>query len=230
MRKLTRWLALSAVALSACNRPDPAPVPAERPADPAAAPAPRTEETTGRAQVLREDPGAADGRQVSRAVAVMVAVGGAKAHGPLFFDVGDDGAMKVKGELTGLPPGKHAYHVHQFGDCSSADGESAGTHFHFGGSSENPGEGIAHITGDLGDLDVPADGKVSVDSRVDKAALQGGFSIIGRSVIIHERGNDPSKPPMGDAGGRIACGVIGIAKSTPARETAAAAPKHTGQH
>jgi len=158
----------------------------------------------------------------------MAATGGRTPLGALFFEVGDDGAMKVEGEMTGLPSGKHAYHVHQFGDCSSADGESAGTHFHFQGSSENPGEGIAHITGDLGELDVPADGKISVKARVEKAGLQGGFSIIGRSVIIHERGNDPSKPPMGDAGGRIACGVIGIAKGSAAAETASATPKHTG--
>jgi Cu-Zn family superoxide dismutase len=227
MGKLIQLLALSAVTLSGCSRPDPARV--EQPQEPAAAPTPATEAASDRAHGLREDPGAADSKHVSRAVAVMAATGSGKPLGALFFDAGNDGAIKVEGELTGLPSGKHAYHVHQYGDCSAADGESAGTHFHFQGSSENPGEGIAHITGDLGELDVPADGKVSVKARVEKAALLGGFSIIGRSVIIHERGNDPTKPPMGDAGGRIACGVIGIAKSSAAAETASAAtPQHTG--
>jgi Cu-Zn family superoxide dismutase len=155
------------------------------------------------------DPGAAAPVAVTKAIAVLAPTKGNEVAGVMTFEQTADG-VKLHAEVSGLPPGKHAYHVHIFGDCSSEDGSKAGTHFHFTGSAKEPGEHYPHITGDLGDLDAGADGKATADAVIKDASLQGAFSILGRSVIVHEKPNDPKQPPMGGAGGRLACGVIGL--------------------
>lgn len=124
-----------------------------------------------------------------------------------------DGGLAYTTEAKGLKPGKHGYHIHLYGDCSSDDGKSAGTHFNLKGSSENPPEDIDHITGDLGELDAGDDGSASDDGMLDGASLTGAKAIIGRGVIIHEKANDPKQPPIGAAGSRQACGVVGIAEA-----------------
>jgi Cu-Zn family superoxide dismutase len=171
----------------------------------------QTPPATAQPQVLAEDPGAADPKPVAKAVALVSPTKGKTTHGTVTFTTRQGGGVDVKAELAGLPKGKHAYHVHQFGDCSGDEGDTAGTHFNFQGSSQNPGEHIDRITGNLGELDVGADGKAMATATIEKASLQGAYSIIGRSVVVHEKGNDPKSPPMGAAGGRLGCGVIGIA-------------------
>ncbi len=118
----------------------------------------------------------------------------------------------------GLPPGMHGYHIHLYGDYSSADGKSAGTHFNLKGSSLHPPEDIRRITGNLGNLDADASGNASNKGMLKGASLTGAKAIIGRSVIIHEKANDPSQPPIGAAGGRLACGVIGMAEAGPKQD------------
>jgi Cu-Zn family superoxide dismutase len=162
---------------------------------------------------MRVDPGDPSSAAVTRAVAVLQPTQGNQAHGSISFTQTGQG-LRVQAQLQGLKPGTHAYHVHLYGDCSAPDGKSAGTHFNFQGSSENPPEDIQRITGNLGELEADADGKASADSIVEMASLQGDHSIIGRAVIVHERGNDPDSPPMGDTGARIACGVIGVGEAS----------------
>lgn len=161
---------------------------------------------------LTVDPGAEQPEPVQKAVAVLHPTAGSNVHGTIRFDE-SDGTVQVRADVRGLPPGAHAYHVHLLGDCSGPDGKTAGTHFHFDGSSKNPPADIQHITGDLGELMPGEDGTATTTSSLDNASLQGAYSIIGRSVVVHEKGNDPSQPPIGAAGGRIACGVIGITES-----------------
>jgi Cu-Zn family superoxide dismutase len=170
--------------------------------------APSAEKGAAGATVLI-DPGAEAPTPVERAVAVLEPTKGSKAMAKIRFEKADKG-LKVKVEATGLPPGKHAYHVHLLGDCTSEDGNSAGTHFNFDGASKKPPADHPHITGDLGDLEADKDGKASAEATIEKASLQGPYSILGRSVVIHEKPNDPKSPPMGAAGARLACGVIGI--------------------
>lgn len=130
----------------------------------------------------------------------------------IHFKTTDEGlAYNIKAQ--GLKPGKHAYHIHFYGDCTASDADSAGTHFNLKGSSHNPPDDIDRITGDLGDLDVDDNGEAEDSGILEDGMLQGDKSIIGRSVIIHEKPNDYSEPPIGAAGDRDACGVIGIAES-----------------
>lgn len=154
------------------------------------------------------DPGADQPAAVDEVIAVLAPTRGSKTRGTVRFrDTGD--GVEVIADVTGLPRGPHAFHVHVFGDCSAPDAKSAGDHFHFHGSSLAPAEGI--ITGDLGELTGDAAGKASRTERIQEATLHGKFSIIGRSVVVHEKGNDPAQPPDGGAGKRLACGVIGVA-------------------
>jgi Cu-Zn family superoxide dismutase len=155
------------------------------------------------------DPGAREPAPVTKAVAIVHPTEGNKAKGKVWFEAADKG-VTIKTEMEGLPPGKHAYHVHIYGDCTGADGKTAGTHFHFTGPSVEPPADIKIITGDLGDLEAGKDGKATAEATIETASLQGTFSIIGRAVIVHEKPNDPNDPPIGGAGGRLGCGVIGI--------------------
>lgn len=155
------------------------------------------------------DPGAGDSPVVSEAVAVLNPTEGNHVTGEVTFKQTSSG-LNVHAEFKGLSPGEHAFHVHLFGDCSSDDAKSAGTHFNFQGSSEAPPKDIQRITGNLGEVKADESGSGSVDETIEKATLTGPYSIVGRSVVVHEKGNDPKSPPIGAAGGRVACGVIGI--------------------
>lgn len=158
------------------------------------------------------DPGSDQPQRVREAVAVLRPTSGSQVQGLVLFRETNDG-LRVFTTVTGLPDGVHAYHVHVFGDCSAPDASSAGPHFHFTGSSFSKEE--AEITGNLGEIFAAAGKSPTHQARIARATLQGGYSLIGRAVIIHARGNDPKHPPDGDAGDRLACGVIGIGNPQP---------------
>ena len=131
-----------------------------------------------------------------------------KASGFVKFEQLDK-KVKVTVEAKGLSAGKHGFHVHQYGDCSSADGKSAGGHFVGTGEEHAAPEAEVRHAGDLGNIiaDNNSEVKVSFDDR--KISLKGENSIIGRSVIIHAAPDDLASQPSGAAGNRVACGVIG---------------------
>jgi superoxide dismutase, Cu-Zn family len=154
------------------------------------------------------DPGAPEKKAVTRAIATLHPTKGNDVVGTVAFEEQPGGGLKVTTDVNGLAPGKHAYHIHVLGNCSSPDAKSAGPHFAFEGSSLSKAH--QHITGDLGDLVANEARTAKADTTVQKATLQGPYSILGRSVVIHQKPNDPSKPPDGAAGPRLACGVIGV--------------------
>lgn len=155
---------------------------------------------------------AASEDQAQAAVAVLHGTqGNDDIQGTVRFTPAKDG-LAYTTEASGLKPGKHGYHIHLYGNCSGSDGKTAGTHFNLKGSSLNPPKDIDRITGDLGNLDANDDGKAHDSGLLKSAKLSGTKSIIGRGIIIHEKPNDPSQPPIGAAGSRQACGVIGIAE------------------
>ncbi len=157
------------------------------------------------------DPGATEPRPVLRAIATLLPAKDSKVKGTIRFEsAGGADQLDVIADVEGLPPGKHAFHVHVLGDCSAPDGKSAGPHFNFEGSSLAPPADIKRITGDLGELTADAQGVARFRASIAKAKLHGPYSILGRSVVVHEKPNDPTKPPEGGAGARLGCGVIGI--------------------
>lgn len=147
--------------------------------------------------------------EVTKAIAVVHPLGDSKAEGKVLFTK-VDGGVEIVGEFSGLTPGEHGFHVHEFGDCSMADGKCAGGHFNPEGKEHGKPDAAVRHVGDFGNIKAGADGKASY-KRVDKLiTFSGPHSIIGRAIIIHAAPDDFSQP-VGNAGARIGCGVIGIA-------------------
>lgn len=146
-----------------------------------------------------------------RAIAVLHPTAGSAVSGTVTFTAsGDD--MKVVADITGLTPGKHGFHIHEFGDCSSPEAKSAGGHFNPGGHHHGAPDSVDRHAGDLGNIEADAAGKAHLELHDKVIKLSGANSIIGHAVIVHEKADDLKTQPTGDAGGRVACGVIGVAK------------------
>jgi superoxide dismutase, Cu-Zn family len=131
-----------------------------------------------------------------------------------FLPIFDDGGqLRLEGtlEVPGISPGLHGFHIHETGVCQGPDFSSAGGHFNPYEAPHGPPDGSldARHAGDLGNLNVAVDGTVQVD-RVVRVAGEGDEPsiIVGRALILHAGGDDLRTQPDGDAGDRIACGVI----------------------
>jgi len=151
-------------------------------------------------------------------IAVCVMQGDSLVKGVVHFTQEKvDGPVTLKGEITGLAPGEHGLHVHEFGDNTNGC-TSAGAHFNpFNKTHGAPTDEERHV-GDLGNLTAGADGKAPVNITDKLITLMGPNSIIGRTMVVHEgvddlgRGGHEFSKTTGNAGGRLACGVIGITK------------------
>ena len=148
-----------------------------------------------------------------KAVAVLHPTAGNKVSGTITFTEVADG-VQLQAEITGLTPGKHGFHVHEFGDCSAADAASAGAHFNPTNQPHGAPDAQARHVGDMGNVEADASGVAKLN-YVDHDMSLGNDerSIIGRSVIVHAKADDLKTQPAGDSGARVACGVIGRAKS-----------------
>ncbi|MDQ6808470.1 MAG: superoxide dismutase family protein [Verrucomicrobiota bacterium] len=147
----------------------------------------------------------------TKAIAVLQPTTGSTVAGTVTFTtVGD--AVKVVADITGLKPGKHGFHVHEFGDCSDPKAASAGGHFNPTNHQHGAPDATDRHAGDLGNIDADASGKAHVEISDKMLKLNGTDSIVGHAVIVHEKADDLKTQPTGDAGGRLACGVIGVAK------------------
>ena len=153
---------------------------------------------------------AGDASKVTVAVAVVQGLGDHKVKGKVTFTQKSDG-VEIVGEFTGLQPGEHGFHVHEFGDCSMADGKCAGGHFNPNGGKHSGPEDPARHAGDFGNIKADSTGKATYKRLDTMIALNGPNSVIGRSVIVHAKADDLKTQPSGDAGDRIGCGTIGIA-------------------
>ena len=110
----------------------------------------------------------------------------------------------------GLKPNQeHGFHIHEVGDCSSGDGMSTKGHFNPSGKPHgNPSAGDHHA-GDLPALKADKGGRAKLDATSTASRLAPGpTSIMGRGLIIHADPDDYKTQPTGNAGARIACGVI----------------------
>jgi superoxide dismutase, Cu-Zn family len=148
----------------------------------------------------------AHAQDITRASATLESKSGSQVTGTVTFTkTGDE--VRVVADIQGLKPGKHGFHIHEKGDCSAADAASAGGHFnpthqHHGGPAT-----AEHHTGDLGNIEADASGKAHLDWK-GKMSLNGPDSIIGKSIVVHEKEDDLKSDPAGNSGARVACGVI----------------------
>lgn len=155
--------------------------------------------------------GIAQAQEAATASANMID-GQEQEAGTVTFEETKSGLLHVIVEMTGLPPGPHGFHVHETGECSTADGfESAGGHLAGGREHGVDAEGGPH-PGDFPNVNVGQDGVLKVEFFTDRLSLSEGeaplMDMDGSAVVVHADPDDYTSQPSGEAGDRIACGEI----------------------
>jgi len=120
------------------------------------------------------------------------------------------GGLTVVAKVSNVPPGAHGFHIHAIGSCADM-GKAAGGHFNPDKSPHGlyPIDGpMKAMAGDMGNIVVGADGTGNFSVFMPGLTLNGGkYAVNGLSIILHVKKDDFSQP-SGNAGGRIACGII----------------------
>ena len=155
------------------------------------------------------EPPLAEPTPTVKAVARLEAKSDSSLTGSATF-VADGGRVTLTLEVQSTPAGEHAFHLHEIGDCSAADGTSAGGHWNPTGEDHGKWDVQPFHLGDVGNLSVSDDGMGSITLTTDLWSIGTGEAndVVGRSVIVHAAADDFTTQPTGAAGGRIGCGVI----------------------
>ncbi|PHU03794.1 Superoxide dismutase [Cu-Zn], chloroplastic [Capsicum chinense] len=147
--------------------------------------------------------------------AVAVLKGSSNVEGIVTLSQDDDGPTTVNVRITGLTRGLHGFHLHEYGDTTNGC-MSTGAHFNPNNLTHGaPGDEIRHA-GDLGNITANADGVAEATIIVNQIPLTGPNSVVGRALVVHELEDDLGKGghelslTTGNAGGRLACGVVGL--------------------
>ncbi|PHT33798.1 Superoxide dismutase [Cu-Zn], chloroplastic [Capsicum baccatum] len=147
--------------------------------------------------------------------AVAVLKGSSNVEGVVTLSQDDDGPTTVNVRITGLTRGLHGFHLHEYGDTTNGC-MSTGAHFNPNNLTHGaPGDEIRHA-GDLGNITANADGVAEATIIDNQIPLTGPNSVVGRALVVHELEDDLGKGghelslTTGNAGGRLACGVVGL--------------------
>lgn len=196
----------AAALLGACNKDEPdhsSPPPAPTAETPVAEPA------TG-SPPASEMPGEPSHEMDIGATATLAPTAGSAVAGTLSF-MTMEGGLHITGQVTGLAPDSvHGFHLHEKGDCSAPDGSSAGGHFNPTAAPHGKADAGEHHAGDMNNISADATGTAPVDMMIMGVELGtgGANDIIGKGVIVHADADDYSTQPTGNAGARLACGVV----------------------
>jgi len=147
-----------------------------------------------------------------KAVSVIRATSGSFVSGKLVLTDSLGTGLRVKGEIRGLAPGLHGFHVHEYGDCTDTAAVSAGGHFNPGNAAHGDPMAAHHHAGDLGNIEADTGGVARIDRVFTGLSLRGETSVAGRSFVVHAKDDDLKSQPAGNSGSRIGCGVIGLTK------------------
>jgi Cu-Zn family superoxide dismutase len=140
--------------------------------------------------------------------ATLAPTSGNTAAGTVTFRDLGNGKVMVDAKLTGVPPGIHGFHVHELGACGD-NGNAAGPHFNASSAAHGAPSSLAHHNGDFGNVEADTNGNVTVSREVTGVTVSSGaLSVVGRAVILHANPDDFVTQPTGNAGARIACGVV----------------------
>jgi superoxide dismutase, Cu-Zn family len=120
--------------------------------------------------------------------------------------------LRIFAQAENLPPGVHGFHIHETGQCEEPDFESAGGHYNPTGKQHGWDNAEGHHAGDFANVHVHEDGRLAVEFFTTALTLGEGettlFDDDGSAVVVHESADDYQTDPAGDAGDRIACGII----------------------
>lgn len=147
---------------------------------------------------------------VARAEAALAPASASIVSGRLVLTA-EPGGVRISGTLGGLRPLQPAaFHVHERGDCSAMDASSAGGHFNPLGQAHGRSGAGAHHLGDMDNLQADARGRSVVDVLLPGVVLGGGAGndVLGRAIVVHGQADDYHSQPAGNAGARVACGVV----------------------
>jgi Cu-Zn family superoxide dismutase len=147
---------------------------------------------------------------LSSASVNLAAASGSLVSGTLALMPMGDG-VHLTGEIGGLAPGStHGIHIHEIGDCSAADASSAGGHFNPTGAAHGKVDTATHHGGDMDNIVADAEGVATVNVHARGVVLGGGAAndAVGKAVVVHAAPDDYTSQPSGNAGARVACGVI----------------------
>lgn len=150
--------------------------------------------------------------KIEKAIVTISPTKGHLTKGVVTFTQQPENQLKIEGKITGIKPGQHGLHIHQWGNCSAKDGTSAGGHFNPSNHQHgSPNAEVRHV-GDLGNITANQDGVSTFSFVVTDLTLSGAKGILGRGLIVHENPDDFTSQPTGAAGARIGCGVVGISQ------------------
>jgi Cu-Zn family superoxide dismutase len=160
------------------------------------------------------------------ATAQLQALGDSGVAGTVTFSVVDPSTMtmpagsppstqhvgvRVQADVSGLTTGKHGIHVHEWGDCSAPDGNSAGAHFNPHMAQHGDMTSPQRHPGDFGNIEADASGHARLDHCcLDVPLTTAADGVLGRAVIVHAQPDDLTTQPSGNAGARVACGIIKV--------------------
>lgn len=151
-----------------------------------------------------------DGQEGATARATLEPRSGSNVRGTVTFtQVGPD-IVRITGEITGHSKGPKGFHIHEKGDCSDDKGMNTGGHFNPSKQKHGAPYSPERHAGDIGNINFNDKGVAKINITVGDISVSSGKpdSIIGRAVIVHAQQDDLKTDPTGNAGGRVACGVI----------------------
>jgi superoxide dismutase, Cu-Zn family len=117
----------------------------------------------------------------------------------------------IRLDLTAVPAGEHAFHIHAVGKCEPPDFKSAGPHYNPDETKHGLMNAEGPHAGDMPNLHVPSDGKLQVEVLNPMVSLNDKASLLdqdGSALVIHAGADDYVSDPAGNAGDRIACAVV----------------------
>lgn len=157
-------------------------------------------------ELLNDNPG----MDTPSAMAEISGASGSNVTGTATFTQQSNGSIKMVVRLENLSPGEHAIHLHENGDCSAADASSAGGHWNPTSDPHGQRGHDGFHAGDIDNIKVGEDGVGALEMEFDDWSIGGveETNILNKAVIIHADEDDFESQPSGNAGGRIACGVI----------------------
>jgi len=151
---------------------------------------------------------------VSKAEAALASASGSLVSGRVVLLPAPQG-VRITGTVGGLRAGgSFGFHVHERGDCSAVDASSAGGHFNPTASAHGRARSGAHHLGDMDNLVADGEGVVHIDTILGGVSLgtAAGNDILGKALIVHADPDDYRSQPSGNAGARLACGVIRVSR------------------